>query len=291
MERMPRRWPHLTKEEVQQIFDASAPEKYGFGGMSFGDYMPPFCDELAGRTLTFTFASDAYGKGPARRLTYGFDGQHALRWDEMPTSGSDTCDDPLTHAEYYQCMKSEEGVYFFNHVIKGSRPGQFRLFVIDLNTGLVTMDDSRLGNDAEPREVARTWYFGRIEGYGDGTAPLHHFTGDLVGKAIKWTYHLDQPPIKHIYSTELFYSYYMQFGDRVWMASNPADYVKINDHLYIFSFLEERQTGCQGFFLINIEELHDVGAFTGINGNTEFECYSVGAKGEWSTMYTHMEEN
>jgi hypothetical protein len=71
------------------------------------------------------------------------------------------------------------------------------------------------------------------------------------------------------------------------MASNPADYIKIKDHLYVFSLLEERQTGTQGVFLINTETLHNIGGFVGINEQNRFECYTVGAKGEWSTMQTY----
>ena len=69
-----------------------------------------------------------------------------------------------------------------------------------------------------------------------------------------------------------------------WVASNPADYVKINDHMYIFSFVEERQAGTQGFFLINMELLHDVGSFFGVQAHG-MECCTFGAKGELSSPY------
>ena len=64
--------------------------------------------------------------------------------------------------------------------------------------------------------------------------------------------------------------------------------MKINDHQYLFSFLEERQTGVQGLFLINMDSLHDVGCFSGINGEDRFESYTVGARGELTTMETYL---
>ena len=71
-----------------------------------------------------------------------------------------------------------------------------------------------------------------------------------------------------------------------WMASNPADYVKITDDVFIFSFVEERQGGTQGFFVINTKELHDVGSFFGLQPHG-LECYTFGAKGEWSEPFAY----
>lgn len=163
-------------------------------------------------------------------------------------------------------------------------PPQAKTLVIDANVGLVTLCEAHFGNGIEAREVAHHFMFGRIEGFSD-PGYRHHFTSKMVGKAIYWTYHDGMPPIKHIYSSEYYYTYVMQFGDRCWMASNPADFIEIRDNLYIFSFIEERQAGTQGFFLINLDTLRDVGSFLGINTQGNFECYTVGAKGKMTTMY------
>lgn len=152
---------------------------------------------------------------------------------------------------------------------------------MDLNTGLVTAVLASFGNYRAAREVKREFCFGRIQGISSNeNIPLHQFSEYLVGKSIQWTYHPGMAPIKHIYSSPSYYTYVMRNDDSEWIASNPADYVKINDHLYLFSFLEERQAGIQGSFLINIHTMQDVGSFFGINGNDCFECYLVGAKGE-----------
>lgn len=268
MKRMDRRWKSLSTQQVQSLFDHSFPAKYATGGLAHGKYMPPFSKELIGLAFEFQFKD-------RRSCRYCFRELHKLTWTEKGEE----------HTEYYQGHMSEPGVYFVQHIIKGSTPPQCRTLVIDANTGLVTLCHARFGSRGEAREVTRKFYFGTIKGC--TPAKLHHFTSDLVGKAIEWTYHTVMPPIKHIYSSEYYYTYTMTRGNQCWMASNPADFIKISDHLYIFSFLEERQTGTQGLFLINIDTLHDIGGFIGINSQNSFECYTVGAKGQWSTMETY----
>lgn len=270
MERMIRRWKSLTTEEVQALFDNSTPEQYATGGLANGPYMPPYTEELIGKEFTLHFDD-------APSCSYSFTALHELTWRE----------EGVTHTEYYQGHISESGIYFVQHTIKGSVPPQARTLILDTNTGLVTLVHARFGNESEAREVARTFHFGTIAGYSAYPEEKHHFTADLVGKAISWVYHEGMPDIKHIYSSEYYYTYVMNMGGRCWVASNPADFVKINDHLYIFTFVEERQAGTQGLFLINMDTLHDVGSFTGINSNDQFECYTIGAKGEMGTMETY----
>lgn len=270
MKRMMRRWKSLSRQQVQKLFDRSVPLTYATGGLAGGKYMPPFSQELIGQEFEFQFEDH-------RTCRYCFLDLHTLTW----------CERGMEHREYYHGHRAEDGVYFVQHIVKGSTPPQCRTLIIDTNTGLVTLCQARFGSRDEAREIAHKFYFGIIKGQCADPSQRHHYTADLVGKAISWTYHTWMSPIKHIYSSEYFYTYAMTQGKQCWMASNPADYIKINDHLYVFSFLEERQTGTQGLFLINTETLHDIGGFVGINGQNRFECYTVGAKGEWSTMQTY----
>lgn len=275
MERMQRRWPSLTREEVQKLFDEAPPKKYAHGGLGEGEYMPPYSDALTGKSYVLQF--EDY---PA--VTYSFNSIHELTMTEGKNS----------YTDYALVHEAEPGLFFIHHAIKGTNPPRVNTVILDLNTGLVTLCRAEVGNEVEAREMSHKFYFGKIAGYDSYPEEIHHFTSDLVGKAIYWTYHEGKmPPLKHIYSSELYYSYVMQFGDKCWMASNPADFVKINDHQYIFSFLEERQAGAQGLFLINMDTLHDVGCFTGINGFGQFEAYTVGAKGELTTMWTHLTDS
>ena len=272
MIRMQRRWNSLTAETVQKLFDEAQPEVYSHGGLGGGPYMPAYSDALTGRRFTLEFSD-------MQPVEYRFEDIHRLTMTEAGVS----------HTDYADIHEAEPGLYFIHHAIHGSTPPRINTVVLDTNTGLVTLVRAQIGNEAEAREVSRTFHFGRIAGYDGYPEELHHFTSDLVGKAIYWTYHeTGFPPLKHIYSCEYYYSYVMATDEACWMASNPADYVKISDHQYIFSFLEERQTGVQGLFLIDTDKLLDVGCFTGINGEDRFECYTVGAKGEFTTMDTHI---
>lgn len=271
MKRMIRRWKHLTSEEVQAKVDGSTPEIYANGGLANGPYKPEYCKNLIG--MKFELCFDDF-----LNIHYEFKELHELIWKT----------DKEEHMEYYMGHEFGEGIYFIHHFVKGSKPGEVVTLVIDTVKGLVTMCRGELGNELAPREMLHDFYFGIIAGYSSYPPKKHHFTSDLVGKAIEWDYGKEMHPIKHVYSTEYYYTYVMRQEDRCWVASNPADFVKISDHLYIFSFIEERQAGIQGLFLINTDTLHDVGCFSGINGMDNFECYTVGAKGVWTTMETYL---
>ena len=54
---------------------------------------------------------------------------------------------------------------------------------------------------------------------------------------------------------------------------------KIRDDLFLFSFVEERQAGLQGLFLIDLKRMHDVGSFFGV-ARDHMTSACVGAKGE-----------
>ena len=263
-ERMIRRWESLTRAQVQSIFESARPEDYAKGGFSDGPYMPPFADELCGRAIRFCFDD-------REPLEYRFVDRHTLVW-----CGADG----VPHEEYYAAHPSSRaGVYFVQHVIRPSKPPQCRTIIFDETARLVTLCAAHLDNGIEAREVAHEFFFGYLD---DGNPPpesRHGFTKDLIGRAIEWTYKHDDFHVKHIYSSEYYYTYAMLRGNGCWMASNPADFVKIADDLYIFTFLEERQVGTQGFFLMDFQKMHDVGSFFGINVERKLECYTVGAKG------------
>ena len=265
--RMFRRWKQLTAQEVQQLADSSSPEIYSNLGFSHGPYMPEYSNDLAGLTMTFEFEG-------LSSCTYTFIDLHTLRWSQ----------DGAEHTEFYMCLPSRPGIYLVQHHIKGSVPPQGRSIIIDRNTGCITLCHAQIGNAASAREVSHTFYFGKIH----GTAPqaLHAFTTELVGKAIIWTYKHDDFHVKHIYTSEYYYTYAMLKGGECWMASNPADFVKIADNLYVFSFLEERQGGAQGLFLMDLDAMHDVASFYSINGEQQFECYMAGAVGRFAPMET-----
>lgn len=268
--RMDRRWSEFTVEDVQKLADITPAERYTKNALA-GTYMPPFTEKLAGRQIKIHTEQE-------QCFFYEFQAGGRLIW----TKGSET-----PHEDFYQALElpGEEGMFLVQFYHKNSVPPTAYTLVLDLNNGLATVCEAKAGLARSPREISRDFFFGLMEGYED-PGFRHGYTEDMVGKAIYWTY-LEEPlvRIKHIYTSPLYYTYQMTDpqGD-CWVASNPADFLKINDHVYVFSFIEERQAGTQGFFLINLENLHDVGSFFGIQAHG-MECCMIGAKGEMTSPF------
>ena len=272
MERMERRWSQLTPADVQLLADNTPPEKFAYGGpFGFSPYMVPELDILNGKSFAMTFSDGT-------KLNYRFVEKHKLFWSE---NGSEEREE---FCQVHLCPGTDY-IYFVNHYVHGSKPPRAMTLVIDSSNGLVTAVDAHIGVPNSAIEVGRTFRFGRIDG-SDESIPLHSWTNDMIGTAIIWDYGPKAPgAVKHIYTMPMYYSYVMINGDKCWTASNPADYVKIADNIYIFGFVEERQGGMESVFLMNLKEMHDVGAFFGI-GMNGLSCKTVGAKGTYSTMYT-----
>lgn len=270
MERMKRRWSQFTMEDIQKIADHTPVERYSTGSLRNGEYTPELSDVLSGKEIKIVLDNGS-------QYQYRFEDREHLLWKESKGEFK---------RESCQIMQapSVEAVFLVQHYCAGSVPPTAHTLVLDFDTGLVTLCIAHLGVPEAPREVSRKFQFGIMDGF--KTEERHHFTTDLVGKSICWTYHeKDNIKIRHIYTAPLYYTYYMTDAEgRCWVASNPADYVKVRDELYIFSFVEERQAGTQGFFLINLNTLHDVGSFFGLQA-TGLECYTFGAKGEFASPY------
>lgn len=272
MDRVFRSWSALTKTDVQNIADKTRPEDYSKGWYGDRIYMPEYTSDLNGKEITLEFEN--------RRWHYHFIESRKLRWNAEGEKETEAI------CNIHQAP-DEPGMYFVQHYCPGSRPPTAHTLILDFNTGRATMVIAKIGIPECAMQVQREFLFGVIKGFNVSGLP-HCFTDDLVGTAIIWTYDEPGPKVKHIYSSPYYYTYTGYFRG-IWMASNPADYVKINDHMYIFSMVEERQTGAQGLFLINMNTLHDVGSFFGCHA-TGLECYTVGAKGELSSMATSEEE-
>ena len=206
MERMVRRWPSMTEEEVQRLFDTASPEEYAHGGLGEGVYAFPYAESLVGKSFRFLFPE-------GREVSYYLEALHTLVWEE----GGEK------HCEFYQGHEPEPGVYFVQHTCHGSVPPRARTLVIDAENGLVTLCEAKFGNGVEAREIAHQFSFGRVDGSPD-PGYRHHLTSRLVGKAIYWTYHESMPPIKHIYSSEYYYTYVMKMGGTAagWPRTQPT---------------------------------------------------------------------
>jgi hypothetical protein len=258
---MPRHtYPQYTAREILEL--AGARKDYNTGGLDVS--RPAFDESLSGQTLELRF--DA-----GRALSYRFKDAHSLSWFE---NGAE-------HPEYYEALKADDNTLLVVHKLDGADPVQAHILVLETDKRLVTAFFSRIGNAVSTREVERDVAFGYIEEHGkDAPQARHSLTRDLVGRSIIWTYG-PQFTIQHIYASE-WYSCFVDFNSFIGGAvlSSPCNYVKINDHLYIYSWVESEGAGIQGFALMNLLDMHDVGCFFGINGSGQFECYTFGASGK-----------
>ena len=267
--RMVRHWNKLTKEEIQKIVDETSVEQYSMSNMQKGEYMLPFSDKLVGRAFTISFSEELF-------IKYSFSSQHNLSWSENNSTEA---------VEYYQALELRENVFLIHHLRKGTKPQQCVTLIINLNDSLVTAVMAQIGNYQSNREVQHQFLFGELAGEKITAPSLRNcFTDELIGKIIDWTYIEGVFSARHIYISEDFYTYMFLNYNNSWAASNPADYIKISDNLYLFTWLEERQAGIQGLCLMDLNTMHDVGSFFGINSEDKFECYTFGAKGTYGSL-------
>ena len=263
-----RKWNlDMTAEEVRKIVKDTPPEEQRTSRLR-GPYTPEDSDALIGRTLEFS--------GEDRDLKWQILEKNLLRFTEDGRSY-----EPV----FCQVLTNNGTTFLVHHLIPEADPLRAVDLVLDMATGNATVILARLGTRHSARDVGRDFLFGRIKGEFPEEGPLHCFTSDLVGRAIVWTYHDGEYEVRHIYTTNYFYTYTMQTPDGCWVASNPADYIKINDHTYIFSFVEERQPGVQDLFLMDLDKMHDVGSSFGINGKDRLVSACIGAVGQERPLY------
>lgn len=268
---MTRRWTNLIASDVQKLCDITPPEKYAHGEYSDGPNCKGYSDALVGKSLTFRFDEGLV-------LNYSFNDLHCLSWNDGGEEHTDYCD----------VTEGAENVYLITHFVKESIPPKAHMIVVDLDNGLVTATIAKLCQIPDnAREAVRDFYVGLTDGYAD-PGYRHEFTEDMVGKAIYWHYFDEEPnfTIKHIYVASNWYTVCgVKNGKNSWAASNPCAYIKIRKGVYIFTFTEDRQAGSQCFFLMDLIHMHDTGCFFGC-ATTGLECYTVGAKGEWTTPWS-----
>ena len=261
-ERWYRKWNlDVSKEEVKAIVaQCSSPDKYSKTSLA-GPYTPPDSAALNGKTLTF--------RGEGRVFGFEIISENELRFTENSATPK---------ACFCKIKTLDNEVFFINHLVPGVECSRQITVIADLKTGFATVCDAHLGTENSNIDVDREFIFGKLDGAYEG-GEMHHFTIELVGKAVEWDYGTGIIDIKHIYHSNLFYSYCANTRQGAWMATNPADYIKIKNNLFVFSFVEERQVGLQAVFLIDLDRMHDVGSFYGFGGD-HITSACVGARGK-----------
>lgn len=266
-----RKWNlDLTKEEVIAAVNKnkSDPSKYTPSPFD-GPYAPEDSEDFNGKTVIFR------GEGKV----------YQFRVEDTNTTWF-SCDGSEEEKCFCKIRTMEKEMYVFNMIVPSYETARQVTLIADTVNGAATVVDAHIGTPNCTRDVDREFIFGRIDGDYAEEAPLHHFTDEMTGKAIIWDYGAGFTQVKHIYNSNLFYTYSMNTEAGPWMATNPADYVKVRDNVYIFSFVEERQPGLQMLLLINLETMHDIGCCFGVDENRGMSSGCVGGHGTFADICT-----
>ncbi len=188
-------------------------------------------------------------------------------------------------ARQYLCMRANEFVWMVAFM---SGALESVTVVLDTLNSLTTVLSATVGDHAgKPRLVTHRFAFGAIQQAGKPLpAKRHHFSADLVGKKIAWSYS-PTVTITHIFHTP--FSMRSSLNDmkplpetatreqreecenraRRWTAvlfDEPCSYIKINANLYLVTFIEvnryrvdPEQGGGDLLVLVDTDRVHDVG--------------------------------
>ena len=233
----------MTKDEVTALT-----EKNVFGPPSpMAGNKGPVSDFLVGKELTLRFDNGV-------AVSYRFDEIQALRWRREG--------DSAWHEERYESWESAPGVVMFGHLVTGAANHDCYKVVADFDHGLATCIHGTIGSQYIANEAQAETWFGVIEM--DGITPpqyrRHHFTDELVGRAVTWNYSPGLTSM-HLYTTphSLSWIIFGESGAGGMEWSGPASYVKIRDELYLAYWLEEACNGTLGTIVVNLRTMHDCG--------------------------------
>ncbi|HJR68825.1 MAG TPA: MoaF N-terminal domain-containing protein [Gammaproteobacteria bacterium] len=233
----------MSKAEV-----AALTEKNVFGPPSpMAGNKSPISELLVGKELTLRFDNGV-------AVDYRFDEVQRLRWRH---AGENTW-----HEERYESWESAPGVVMFGHLVTGAPSHDCYKLVADFEHALVTCIHGTIGSEYIANEAQADTWFGVIEM--EGLTPpkyrRHHFSDELVGRAVTWNYSPGLTSM-HLYTTphSLSWIIFGESGAGGMEWSGPASYVKIRDELYLAYWLEEACNGTLGTILVNLRTMHDCG--------------------------------
>jgi hypothetical protein len=233
----------MSKAEV-----AALAEKSVFGPPSaMAGNRSPISEFLVGKELTIRFDNGVAAE-------YRFDDVQKLRWRHAG--------DSAWHEERYESWESAPGVIMFGHLVTGAANKDCYKIVADFDHALATCIHGTIGSKYIANEAQAETWFGVIEMAGL-TPPKyrrHHFTDELVGRAVTWNYSPGLTSM-HLYTTphSLSWIIFGESGAGGMEWSGPASYVKIRDELYLAYWLEEACNGTLGTILVNLRTMHDCG--------------------------------
>ena len=265
----------MTDERTDWLALMLALEKLEEG---FNEYRLPLTGALAGKKFELLLEEDN------TTLLIHFKTASQLEWGKGNESPK---------VERYEAIAVRPDIFFVDWVY-GEDSKQSMSLVLDLVAHEVTLLWSKLPN----REEAQASLLERIKKYNELSAvkvrirhgginsarvrKSHHRTKELIGKRLKHTYS-SQHAFEHIYLNENMFCWQSLAGPDQGLAdTEPCDYIKIGEELYLFSW-RERLVPWVGIVVIDLLNNRTTGkVFYGDLINPDkITNYTVGAEVEF----------
>jgi hypothetical protein len=187
----------------------------------------------------------------------------------------------------------------FSHLDPATQKGFNVIF--DQNTSLVTVfevwfssgrKEKTMGGKevvVDDREVQRQIYYGYVETSDGVPGERHSLTNRLEGKGIHWKQDNGVEVIDlyaSIVSTN-FIELTRHHDDLSYCS--PSDYIKINDHLFVYNRTECEFSGMHTMFAMDLFAMKQVGVRLGFNENDELEYYMFRGEGKIVGQLAYLE--
>jgi len=267
------RYSDLTEGQVMQALRPAASGPASKSAMS---------GVLAGKRLTIV----TDGGGPTLEYTFrdGRELQLSENGGKVVKAG-------------YGALESRSLV-LVSHMIPGAQRG-YQL-VLDQHTRLATVfeisfsayaaqeiaaakaakREPQLKNGRRNREVQRKIWFGYLAGEGATPTARHTYTNRMEGKGLYWKQDNDVEVLEFYLS--ITYSNFIEltrFGGELTVCA-PSDYIRIDDHQFIYSRIECEFSGTFTLQLIDLFDMTQKGVRLGFTEQDVLEYYLYTGRGE-----------
>lgn len=169
-------------------------------------------------------------------------------------------------------------IVLLTHLIPGTQRGWNVVF--DFRTHLVTAFEIWFSGYSDNREVQRQIHYGWADFFG-GEPPKerHALTNRLEGKGFWWRDDMGSETLTFFPS--VIYSTFVETNHPrggITICA-PSDYIRINDHLFIYSRVEAEFSGVFVLEVINLFRIEKIGIRLGFDDNDELDYAMYTARG------------
>jgi hypothetical protein len=261
------KYTKLTKEQIDRklVPAAAGPE-----------CVSEFSDVLAGKRLKIVTDN-----GPVLNYTFNDKNKLSVSVDGGASVesgyGALTMEQDAFFSQYGTLTR--EQIVFFSHMTPKTQTG-YNVF-IDLESNLATVFEVWFSGYKDLREVQRQIYYGYVETAGN-EAPIkrHHLTNRIEGKGFHWKQDTGIETLEFFPSiVSSSFVELTRFGGELTFCG-PSDYIRINDHLFIYDRTECEFSGIMTLYVMDLLSATQAGMRLGFNEKDELEYYMFRGSGE-----------